>query len=133
MSYQKICVIPLLILMFASSQAIAQENESEPPEIEIVDGWFRIIPRSPPLKPWSSSAEFEIEPGPSVLQWIIEATLNGTDSDGDGLSDSLEIFIHGTDPFEMDTDGDAHTDGVEVSEGSDPNNPLSTPCYPGTE
>lgn len=40
------------------------------------------------------------------------ATVMG-DSDGDGLSDSQEVFL-GTDPLNPDTDGDGLTDGEEV-------------------
>jgi hypothetical protein len=43
------------------------------------------------------------------------------DSDGDGLTDSEEINIYGTDPFNADTDGDGLTDGEEVKVyGTDP-------------
>ena len=46
---------------------------------------------------------------------------NDEDSDGDGLSDSWELFVYGTDPTDSDTDG--VSDGVEVSNGDDPNDP----------
>jgi hypothetical protein len=36
------------------------------------------------------------------------------DSDGDGLSDSLEARRYGTDPMKYDTDGDLLGDGEEV-------------------
>jgi hypothetical protein len=59
------------------------------------------------------------------------------DADGDGLLDSVEtntgIFVSasdtGTDPLNPDTDGDGFNDGDEVSAGSDPNNPGSTPLH----
>ena len=37
--------------------------------------------------------------------------VNG-DSEGDGLSDSVEVEI-GTDPYEVDSDGDSYSDDVE--------------------
>ena len=44
------------------------------------------------------------------------------DSDADGLSDGVEIYVNGTDPLNPDTDGDLLTDGEEVLlYGSDPN------------
>ena len=44
------------------------------------------------------------------------------DLDGDGLSDSDEVGIYGTDPNNSDTDGDGLTDGEEVNiHGTDPN------------
>ena len=43
------------------------------------------------------------------------------DTDGDGLSDSEELFEYHTDPLESDTDGDGVSDGDEVwVEGTDP-------------
>ena len=49
--------------------------------------------------------------------------INGTpDTDGDGLSDSEEVDIHGTNPLVADTDGDGLNDGDEViTYGTDPN------------
>ena len=60
---------------------------------------------------------------------------SASDSDGDGLSDTLELSI-GTDPFLVDTDGDGMSDGDELAfDGNmtqytagldpDPNNPDS--------
>lgn len=49
-------------------------------------------------------------------------TLNqddGTDGDGDGLSDTAE-FILGTDEDNPDSDGDGVLDGAEVQQGTDP-------------
>src|SRR5690606_31052273 len=46
-----------------------------------------------------------------------------TDTDGDGLADTLERG-HGTDPRNPDTDGDGLADGTEVHRyGTDPRNP----------
>ncbi len=43
------------------------------------------------------------------------------DTDGDGLSDALEIFRYGTDPTRFDTDGDLLSDGQEtLIYGTDP-------------
>jgi len=54
-----------------------------------------------------------------------------TDTDGDGLSDSLERSVYGTDPTDPDTDGDGYPDGMEVRcgqviPGADP---LRTDIY----
>lgn len=45
-----------------------------------------------------------------------------TDSDGDGLIDSLETF-YGSDPSNPDTDGDGVNDGAEVQAGQSPTGP----------
>jgi hypothetical protein len=44
-------------------------------------------------------------------------------TDEDGLLDGAEVFTHLTDPLSADTDGDGITDGVELSQGSDPTVP----------
>lgn len=43
------------------------------------------------------------------------------DTDGDGLGDEEEIFIHGTDPADADSDDDGLDDGDELRRGTDPN------------
>jgi hypothetical protein len=55
------------------------------------------------------------------------AVANRLDSDGDGLSDGAEIFIHRTDPDDPDSDGDGVSDGVDIALGS---NPLDMASYP---
>ena len=42
------------------------------------------------------------------------------DVDGDGLSDHDEAFVHGTDPWLMDSDGDGLSDGEELAHGTSP-------------
>lgn len=50
-------------------------------------------------------------------------TTDGPDADGDGLEDSIELLVLGTDPNNADTDGDGIEDGVEAVLGLDPTNP----------
>ncbi|MDB4491546.1 hypothetical protein N9260_00830 [bacterium] len=50
------------------------------------------------------------------------ATGQDPDSDGDGISDKLEVSQYMTDPQDKDTDGDGLEDGDEVTRGT---NPLS--------
>jgi hypothetical protein len=59
----------------------------------------------------------------------------GINRDQDGLTDGVETntgtFINasdtGTDPANADTDGDGFDDGLEVTAGSDPNDPFDIP------
>ena len=45
----------------------------------------------------------------------------GSDTDGDGLSNNVERFIYDTDPTMPDSDGDGYADGSEVISNTDPN------------
>lgn len=51
------------------------------------------------------------------------------DSDGDGISDGLEVHTYGTDPTSSDTDNDGVSDADEINMGGDPNVPI-TSGYP---
>ncbi|MFA5076288.1 MAG: hypothetical protein WC480_02625 [Patescibacteria group bacterium] len=54
------------------------------------------------------------------LEKIKGTDINNIDTDGDDLSDYLEVSIYLTDPLNPDTDGDGYKDGVEVWGGYDP-------------
>ncbi len=61
-----------------------------------------------------------------------EVKLHGTDpadsdSDSDGLNDGQEVNVYLTNPLNPDTDGDGFSDGHEVSDGFDPNDSESVP------
>lgn len=49
------------------------------------------------------------------------------DSDQDQLTDAEEVFDHGTDPLNPDSDEDSAPDDVEVLSGSDPTDPSDLP------
>lgn len=51
-----------------------------------------------------------------------------TDSDADGISDYDELNIFFSSPYIVDSDSDGRADGVEISEGSDPNCALGKAC-----
>ena len=54
--------------------------------------------------------------------------VDNPDLDGDGITNSDETTIYGTDPNNPDSDGDGINYGVEVASGSDP----LDPCSPNT-
>ena len=54
------------------------------------------------------------------------------DADRDGLPDSHEMFVTGTDPADPDTDDDGISDGTEVARGTDPADPGSVQVGPRT-
>jgi hypothetical protein len=66
-------------------------------------------PESEPV----TESEEEIEVFPTTI-------LPGTDSDSDGLTDTEEEQIYGTDPKRPDTDADGFLDGNEVFHGYNP-------------
>lgn len=51
---------------------------------------------------------------------------DGSDTDGDGLTDKEEIEVYGTDPLKMSTAGDLMTDGEKVKAGLDPKEKSET-------
>ncbi len=53
------------------------------------------------------------------------------DTDNDGLSDYDEVMIWGTDPLNPDTDGDGYLDGEEVEHGYNPLDPAPGARLPG--
>ncbi|NLV06503.1 hypothetical protein GOC83_10230 [Haloarcula rubripromontorii] len=61
----------------------------------------------------------------------VQAGPNATDTDGDGLADSLERSVYHTNPAKADTDGDGYPDGMEVRcEQAIPDaDPLRTDIY----
>ena len=50
------------------------------------------------------------------------------DSDGDGLDDGLELYIHSSNPNLDDSDGDGFKDGFEVRSGFSPTSATSKPA-----
>ena len=47
------------------------------------------------------------------------------DTDGDGLSDAVEVKIWHTNPLLADSDGDGVSDAEEIAAGTDPLDPLN--------
>ena len=66
-------------------------------------------------------ASSDFPDAPSVMP-VSAFFASGThvDSDGDGIFDSRERFLHGTNPSHWDTDGDGLSDGDEITSGIDP-------------
>ncbi|NVJ58768.1 MAG: thrombospondin type 3 repeat-containing protein [Gammaproteobacteria bacterium] len=50
------------------------------------------------------------------------------DTDNDGISDYDEIHTHNTDPLDSDSDNDGVSDGIEVETGTDANDAEDTPA-----
>jgi hypothetical protein len=53
---------------------------------------------------------------------------DSADSDGDGLSDGVEVYEQQSNPNAADSDGDGFNDGFEVSSGFSPTNAASKPA-----
>lgn len=55
-------------------------------------------------------------------------TLKKEDTDADGLNDYNELYVYKTSPYLKDTDSDGAEDGVEITQGGDPNCAPNMPC-----
>src|SRR5215211_5624185 len=69
-------------------------------------------PEAEPVPPLVAGAAPE-----PVAETTVDETSEpvATDTDGDGVADSDEANLYGTDPFTWDTDGDGLSDGEELS------------------
>ncbi|MBI4457891.1 hypothetical protein HY633_02925 [Candidatus Uhrbacteria bacterium] len=54
--------------------------------------------------------------------------LKTDDTDKDGVKDYDELYIYRTSPFLEDSDSDGINDGIEISQGYDPNCPKGQTC-----
>jgi hypothetical protein len=86
------------------------------------DGTYRVSENSPPIVNVPSGTRVEIAP-PAAPEPVADTTVDetsepgATDTDGDGVADSDEIDVYGTDPETWDTDGDNLADGDELLVG----------------
>src|SRR5829696_7309590 len=90
------------------------------------DGTYRVTENSPPIVNVPSGTSVDIVP-PAAREPVTDTTVDetsepvATDSDGDGVADSDEVDLYGTDPNTWDTDGDGLGDGDELFvAGTDP-------------
>jgi len=58
-----------------------------------------------------------------------DLTLQGQDSDSDGLNDYEELFTHYTNPYDSDTDDDSYSDQYEINNSMNPNDPQRAPIF----
>ncbi len=70
-------------------------------------------------------------PGPVLSQApTVDQNAQTKDTDGDGISDTDELFRYGTSPYLKDSDSDGIPDGVETKNGTNPNCPEGKTCQP---
>jgi hypothetical protein len=124
-----------LNLVGVDSGALAQQTES-PGTVTLngvsgssllgPDGTYRVTETSPPIIDVPGGTTVEIVPaaGPEPTAETTEDATSeplATDTDGDGVADSDEVDLYGSDPEIWDTDGDGVSDGDELFiAGTDP-------------
>ncbi|MFH1029663.1 MAG: hypothetical protein V1770_00200 [bacterium] len=57
---------------------------------------------------------------PLIFEMMLQSLESKVDTDGDGITDYLEIDIYKTDHKKVDTDGDGYNDGEEILNNHDP-------------
>jgi len=94
--------------------------QSAPSPVPFAWGWCT---HGDVLKRWRSLFGFAVAvlfvllmAGPALAQ----DDAGQSDSDGDGLGNSEEVLVYGSDPAAADSDGDGLPDGIEVQLGTDP-------------
>ncbi|MCC2629951.1 MAG: fibronectin type domain protein, partial [Thermomicrobiales bacterium] len=90
------------------------------------DGTYRVTENSPPIVNVPADTSVEIVPAAApepVADTAVDETSEpvATDTDGDGVVDSDEVDLYGTDPGNWDSDGDDLSDSEELFvTGTDP-------------
>jgi outer membrane protein OmpA-like peptidoglycan-associated protein len=103
-----------LINPFVKNSPVTHTNSDDPMEITIVMPPQTPVP-TPTVDPATSDTDGD------GLTDALEISRYGTDprkkdTDGDGLSDGDEVHRYRTDPLKADTDGDGLSDGLEVNQ-----------------
>ena len=86
------------------------------------DGTYRVTKNSPLIVKVPSGTSVEIVP-PAAAEPVADTTVDetsesvATDTDGDGVAESDEVDLYGTDPGIWDIDGDGLSDGDELFVG----------------
>jgi hypothetical protein len=79
------------------------------------------------LEPMARDGNLKFKSADEVRQEK-EEQLKMSDTDGDGLNDYDELYVFRTSPFLEDSDSDGASDGLEVSQSTDPNCPAGRTC-----
>lgn len=91
-------------------------------ETPAADETVAVVSEAPALS--EDAAETDIDTDGDGLSDAVELELNTdpavADTDGDGLTDDEEANVYATAPLATDTDGDGVTDGDEIAIGTDP-------------
>ena len=121
---QQVAVLPGLVPVF-----FPPENNPLDADLDadgLPDGWERVHGLNEFVH--NASADFDLD-GLNDLQEFQRGTSPiRSDTDGDGLSDSVEVLTHSTNPLSIDSDGDGFSDSEEVAQGT---NPLDDSSNPG--
>lgn len=108
----------------APEEEVVETPEEEAREIRTdIPEYLEIVEDPATLNP----AAFEVDSDGDFVSDGVEIALgmnqDDPDTDGDGLDDYDEIYVHMTNPLDADTDEDGISDGDEVHNlGTDPNN-----------
>lgn len=126
-SFLVLAVIVTVVILFISKSKPAVDEEIPPFSGTLTNEQIESMAQAEGDAQWQIFID-SIRDVPSDIKGMTKldklnmglSTDDGSDTDGDGLTDKEEIEVYGTDPLKASTAGDNISDGYKIQNGMDP-------------